>query len=73
MTYSQFLNNSYNAIINLISLFDKIYNALMSNFIFKTLIYSIILIFIIELLFKIYNLVIYIFKNRKNKENKKVE
>lgn len=73
MTYSQFLSNSYNAIINLIGCLDKIYNALISNYIFKTLIYSIILIFIIDLLFMIYNLLIYIFNNRKNKENKKVE
>lgn len=73
MTYSQFLNNIAVIINKMISYLNLIYNSLINNFIFKTLVYLIILSFIIWLLYEIINIILKIFDHKKIKKNKDVE
>lgn len=74
--YYWFLYNIFLNVKHLFGLFQMVLSNLMNNFIFKTILYIIILIFIIELAFEIYKIVLKIldFKNKKNmKNNNEVE
>ncbi len=75
MTYTNFITAIGSTITKLINLLANIYNSLMSNHIFKTIIYIILIDFLINLVFIIYKFVIYIFKQKKEKKekNNKVE
>lgn len=73
MTYQAFLNKVINSANNLFSLLTPVYNALINNYIFKTIIYVILLGFVIEILFVIVNLFKTIFKSKKQTKNEKVE
>ena len=70
MTYQQFINTTLNIVNKLINVVQIVYNYLINNYFFKTIIYFILISFVITLLFKIYNIVLYIFDKRKTKETK---
>lgn len=74
MSYQQFLNNTTIVISKVLNLVSQIYGNLMSNHIFKTIVYFIIFAFIIDFIFIIINLIKKMFNNKKQKyENKEVE
>ena len=70
MTYQQFINTTLNIVNKLINVVQIVYNYLINNYFFKTIIYFILISFVITLLFKIYNIVLYVFDKRKTKETK---
>lgn len=76
MTYQQFINTTLNIVNKLINVVQIVYNYLINNYFFKTIIYFILISFVITLLFKIYNIVLYVFNKRKTKEtqgNERIE
>lgn len=73
MTYQSFLNTIIDSASNLFGVLTPVYNALMNNYIFKTILYTILLFFVIEILFIIINLLKTIFKSKKQTKNEKVE
>lgn len=75
MTYLDWLTNIKNVVVGIFSSFNQIYLFLMNNFIFKTLMYVILFIFVLELIFiiiSILNEIISTYKKKK-KNNKEVE
>lgn len=71
MTYSSWLNSIKNVVVDIFSSFNQIYLFLMDNFIFKTIIYVILFIFVLELVFIIVSIVNEIITTHKNKKKKK--
>lgn len=67
MSYQQFLNNTILVINKFTNLLSYVLNYLMSNFIFKTIIYFILLFFVIYIAEKIFLLIQNILKPHKNK------
>lgn len=70
MTYQQFINTALNIVNKLINVVQIVYNYLINNYFFKTIIYFILISFVITMLFKIYDIVLYVFSKRKTKETK---
>lgn len=70
MTYQQFINTALNIVNKLINVVKIVYNYLINNYFFKTIIYFILISFVITMLFKIYDIVLYVFSKRKTKETK---
>ena len=70
MTYQQFINTTINIVNKLINVVQIVYNYLINNYFFKTLIYFILISFVITLLFKIYDIVLDVFRRKKTKETK---
>ena len=76
MSYTTWLNNIKTIISKLINLSGSVLDTLMKNYIFKTLIYIILIFFIMEMVFVIYKIVIYVIniKSGKNEgKNKEIE
>lgn len=76
MTYQQFINNTLNIVNKLINVVQIVYNYLINNYFFKTIIYFILISFVITLLFKIYDIVLYVLNRKKTKEtqgNERIE
>ncbi len=76
MSYTTWLNNIKTIISKLINLSGSVLDTLMKNYIFKTLIYIILIFFIMEMVFVIYKIVIYVIniKSGKNEDkNKEIE
>lgn len=73
MTYLEWLNSIKNVVVGIFSFFNQIYLFLIDNFIFKTIIYVILFIFVLEVLFIIISIVREIISTYKNKKNKKQE
>lgn len=70
MTYQQFINNTLNIVNKLINVVQIVYNYLINNYFFKTIVYFILISFVITLLFKIYDIVLDVFRRKKTKETK---
>ncbi len=70
MTYQQFINTTINIVNKLINVVQIVYNYLINNYFFKTIIYFILISFVITLLFKIYDIVLDVFRRKKTKETK---
>lgn len=71
MTYLDWLNNIKNVVVGIFSFFKQIYLFLMDNFVFKTIIYVMLFIFVLELLFIIISILKEIITTHKNKKKKK--
>lgn len=72
MTFQKYLNNITNIINKLINILGKIYSSLLNNYVFKTIIFIVIIFLIIEYFNEILSFIRNIFSMKKEAGKNKV-